>query len=130
MTEDVIKGKVIKIVNKYQVLVNVGYSHGVKKDMKFIIYSEGQEIKDPDTKKSLGKVEILKSRIEPTHIQEKFSTMETYEKEVTSLARAMIFSRDVAETQKPLPLPYETEDDIFEQDKYIRVGDLVRQDLA
>jgi len=85
MSIDLIKGKVVKIINEYQVIVDAGYEDGVTKDMNFIIYQEGEEIKDPDTKKSLGKLEHVKARIKPIHIQNKFSTMETTEKEISKI---------------------------------------------
>ena len=127
MVEDVINGKITKIVSQYQVIVNAGYSDGVKKDMKFIIYDKGEEIIDPDTKKSLGKVEIVKARIEPIHIQENFTTMETYEQETTSI-RKMLLSSQHAYRQKPLPLSYEPSGK--SSIRAVQIGDLVRQDLS
>lgn len=129
MINEIIRGKIIKIINSYTVLANVGYSQGVKKDMKFIIYSEGEEIIDPDTKKSLGKVEIVKARIEPLHIQENFSTMETYEREPDRI-RKLFLDTEHAERQKPLPLPKDMNIVDISSDKYVKIGDLIRQDLS
>jgi hypothetical protein len=129
MTNEIIKGKIIKIINSYTVLVNVGYFQGVKKDMKFIIYSEGEEIIDPDTKESLGKIENVKARVAPLHIQENFSIMETYEKEFGGL-RNLIYDPEYAKKQKPLPLPKDMDNLNISTDKYVKIGDLVRQDLS
>ena len=68
-----ITGKVIRILDEYSLIINVGAKHGVKKGMKFIVYEEGDEIIDPETNKSLGKLEFVKGTIEVVNVQENFS---------------------------------------------------------
>ena len=43
---DLIEGKIAKIVNRFSVVINRGYEHGVKDGMRFVIFVEGDEIKD------------------------------------------------------------------------------------
>lgn len=126
---EIIKGKVVKILNNYQIIADVGYADGVKKDMNFIIYTEGEEILDPDTKKPLGKIEHLKARIEPLHIQEKITIMETYEKEISKIMAAFRPSGAAIERQKPFITAesFKGKDDV---NLIVKVGDQIRQDLS
>lgn len=126
---EIIKGKVAKILNNYRVVVNVGYDNGVKKDMKFIIYSEGETIRDPDTNQELSKVEFVKARIEPIHIQEKITIMETYEKEVSKLS-ALFGNGSAIERQKPFITNTTFKAKSDNVNMIVIVGDLVRQDLS
>ena len=55
-----IKGRIIKILNQYKVVVDIGADSGIRKDMDFIIYSEGETVKDPDSNEVLGKLENIR----------------------------------------------------------------------
>jgi hypothetical protein len=69
-----IEGKIASILDEHNVVINVGRLHGVTEGMPFVIYSPGdEEIKDPDTGKSLGYLEIVKGYIYATHVQENLS---------------------------------------------------------
>jgi hypothetical protein len=120
-----LKGKIIKILDDRRVIVNLGFKDGVKKDMKFIIYDEGEEIIDPESKTSLGKREIVKHRIKSIHIQENFSIMVSDVWISTILDR--LFDAD-HKTQKKLLLEEDVKrpEDI---ERAIKVGDLVRQEV-
>jgi hypothetical protein len=66
-----IEGKIVRILDEYTVVINVGRLHGVNEGMPFVIYSPSEEdIKDPDTGKSLGCLEIVKGYVRATHVQE------------------------------------------------------------
>lgn len=69
-------GKVIEFrENDKEVVINRGTDHGVEDGMIYLIYLEGEEIVDPDTKESLGKLEIVCGRGKVTHTQAKMSTL-------------------------------------------------------
>ena len=68
-----LKGKIIKIISEYEVLIDIGKDDGIEEDMLFVIYEEGDEIFHPVTNESLGKLELKKGKIRITHIQELFS---------------------------------------------------------
>lgn len=121
-----LKGKIIKILDDKRVIVNLGYKDDVKKDMRFIIYTEGEEIIDPESKKSLGKREIVKHRIKAIHIQENFSIMESDVWVKTTFDKLL---GPGLKTQKDLLLK-ENVKKIEEVDLAIKVGDLVRQDVS
>ncbi|PIC72515.1 hypothetical protein [Sporosarcina sp. P17b] len=57
------------------VVINKGSEHGIRIDQTFLLYEIGEEIFDPDTKESLGKVEIVKGTGKVTHVQDKISTV-------------------------------------------------------
>ena len=77
-----IKGKVVKILDEYSVVVDVGSVNGVEEDMEFVIYEEGESIEDPDTGEEIGMMEFPKARVEPYHIMENMTVMESSETEI------------------------------------------------
>lgn len=121
----VLKGKIIKILDDKRVIVNLGHKDGVKKDMKFFIFSEGEEIIDPETKKTLGKRDIVKHRIKVRHIQETFSIMESDQYYRTTLD--MLFNTSFVRQE-----PFKLDENIkkTDEDMIVRIGDLVREDIG
>ena len=73
------EAKVIKIVDKYKVAINKGSIDGVSRDDIFMIFEKGEELFDPDTKESLGNLEIPKLRMKVLNIQEKITLLESAE---------------------------------------------------
>lgn len=68
-----ILGKVAKILDEYNVIINVGREQGVVQGMRFVVFIEGDEVSDPDTRESLGKWEVVKGQIVATHVQDRIS---------------------------------------------------------
>lgn len=136
MTDKV--GKVVKILDSYRVVINFGKDIA-KKGQKFIIYDEGEEIMDPDTKVSLGKLEILKATVEIEHVQEKFSIAVSEGRTVTkkvwvpswqnyfasSMFGSTSGSSEVISEEVRDPLPIGSAE-LPQMDRTVRVGDLVR----
>ncbi|MBO5067154.1 MAG: hypothetical protein J6C62_01960 [Clostridia bacterium] len=73
----VIMGKVIQVNDDYKIVINKGSVDGVTQDNRFLIYRLGEELFDPDTKESLGKLELVCGEGKPEHIQEKITTLRT-----------------------------------------------------
>ncbi len=72
--EKIIEGKVARILDEYSVIINVGRNNGVTGDMVFAVFTQSEdEIKDPDSGESLGKLENVKDYVTATHIQDKFT---------------------------------------------------------
>lgn len=69
--------KVIKVINEYTLVINAGSDDGVNERYEFLIYELGDELFDPDTKESLGQLEIIKGTATPTHIQNKITTIKS-----------------------------------------------------
>ena len=117
--------KIIKVLNQYNYIINSGSVHGVSENDEFIVYLEGEEIIDPDTGKSLGKLEIPKERCVVYNIQDYFTTIRS---------KAMpknVLSGSVAYSMKALMGELYQTDESFEliksDDKKVKVNDLVRK---
>jgi len=67
--------KVAEIISDEQLIINAGTNQGIRKGYKFLIYSLGEEIFDPDTNESLGQLETSKGVGEVIHVQEKMSIL-------------------------------------------------------
>ena len=75
-----IRGKVARILNDREIVINVGTTHSVDVGMYFnVIDAKDEEIKDPDTGEVLGSIERPKVRVKVTHVQEKLSIASTYQ---------------------------------------------------
>lgn len=66
---------VAKIIDDYTIVINKGSKNGVKEGQRFLIYEIGEEIFDPVTKESLGKLEIVKGTGKVAHLQENMATI-------------------------------------------------------
>ena len=126
-----IEGKVAGIVDEYTVVINQGHKDGVEEDMRFVIYEPGEEIKDPDTDKSLGKFEYVKAKVEVVNVQEKFSTAETYETHTMTMPAIQALAQLSGQTSRnELPLDNDTKAGLQKRPRtFVKIGDLVRQIL-
>jgi len=73
------------------VVINQGSADGVAIGQRFLIYSIGQEIKDPDSGESLGNLEVVKGTGKVTHVQQRMATISSDMKGAPS--RTIIRSR-------------------------------------
>lgn len=69
-----ISGSVAAVIDDTTLVLNVGYRDGVCAEMVFTVFSEGQEIVDPQSGESLGRWEIVKAQVVVTHVQERMCT--------------------------------------------------------
>ena len=74
---NIITGKVIQKLDDYKIVIKKGSADGVTSDNRFLIYRLGEELFDPDTKESLGVLELVCGEGKPEHIQEKITTLYT-----------------------------------------------------
>ncbi|HEY4392556.1 MAG TPA: hypothetical protein VGP64_00765 [Polyangia bacterium] len=110
------EGKVVRILSKHEIVVNLGLTDGVLNHHEFLVYRPGDELRDPDTGESLGTLEIVKGRGMPKHIQERLTTLRSSETRTTRTHESSVFklaglSRDV-QTEVPF--------------SDVEIGDLVR----
>ena len=84
MTDNIFPAKVVTYMDfNYctggynQIVINRGSANGIKEGQKFIVYSIGEELFDPDTNESLGNLEIIKGTGVATHVQERQTTITT-----------------------------------------------------
>ncbi len=80
-----ITGKVARILNEFQLVLNVGARQGVKPGMCFIVYEEGEEIRDPENGEALGKLELVKAEVEVVHVQESLCLVQAKEKKAATV---------------------------------------------
>ena len=74
-----IRGKIARILSTREVALNIGEQNGVALGMLFDIVSEaGLDIRDPDTDRELGSVELPKVRIKVTRVYDELSVASTY----------------------------------------------------
>ena len=70
--------KVIKVIDDITVVINAGSADGITSHQKFTLYClDSEDLIDPDTNENLGRLEIVKGVVAPTHIQEKVSTLKS-----------------------------------------------------
>lgn len=69
---------VAQIINDYRVAINKGAEDGVKEGQSYLIYCLSEEdIIDPVSQKSLGKLEIVKGTGKVIHVQKYLATIES-----------------------------------------------------
>ena len=74
-----IEGKIAKVLNTRELVINRGSEHGVARDMEFAVMEPQFSILDPDTHESLGYMEREKIRVRVFETYPKFSLARTYE---------------------------------------------------
>ncbi len=69
-----IEGKIARILDEYNVVINVGQKQGVRVGMLFVIFATTEdEVKDPTTGEVLGKLETVKGYVSAVHVQDGLS---------------------------------------------------------
>jgi hypothetical protein len=69
--------KVAKVLDSFTLVINKGQTDGVKEGQRFLVYAYGEEIVDPDTKTSLGRLEIVRGTGRVTHLQPTMATIKS-----------------------------------------------------
>lgn len=85
-------GKVIKVLDPTRVVINLGEEDGVEAGQRFVIYEEGDEVIDPDTGQSLGRLEMSRGTARVEHSQPGMSTLvsdqtQTVERQISEQER-------------------------------------------
>jgi hypothetical protein len=74
-----IRGKVARILNSREIVLNVGSTNGVGVGMKFdVLDPKGEEINDPETGEVLGSLSRPKVRVKVKTVQDRLSVASTY----------------------------------------------------
>ncbi|PRM98928.1 hypothetical protein [Aliarcobacter cryaerophilus] len=69
--------KVIKVIDDKTLVINAGFKKNIIDNYEFLVYEIGEELFDPDTNESLGKLEIIKGTAKPIHIQENMTIIKS-----------------------------------------------------
>ena len=75
MSQEILRAKVIAILDSQRIVINAGLEQGVSPKDHFYIYEMGEEIADPETKQGLGRLEMVKAHLEAFVVQEKMSVL-------------------------------------------------------
>ena len=128
-----IRGKVARILNSREVILNIGQDKGVKVGMSFdILTPKGFDVEDPDTGENLGSFQRPKNRIRVIRTQDRLSLASTIRSRTVADALSEAFfgtrvyqtttSRNQFETLKTHRNTWE---DLPDEDSYISEGDPV-----
>lgn len=135
---ELIRGKVARILNSQEVALNIGSLQGVIEGMKFdILDPKSEDIKDPDTNEVLGSIERPKVRVKVTLVKDRLSIASTYKKytvneggsgsfALSGFANALMPRRLVQKTET-LKTEEKTWEDLDESASYVKIGDPVIQ---
>ena len=80
----------------YRFVITVGAKSKVSVGDKYVIYSLGNEVKDPMLDISLGKLEIVRGRAAVVHVQESISILRTID---TKIVRRQYLLPGMPETE-------------------------------
>jgi hypothetical protein len=128
------KTKVVKILSETEVVLGGGSTSGIQEGMEFVIYEDGDEIIDPETKESLGTLEVVKGYVTIVNVQPKLSIAKTHSRTITRTKRvphgiaawvAMTsgYREEEFEVERIEKLRVEKPDPIYEKQLIVRVGD-------
>ncbi len=74
-----IEGKIAQLLNERELVINRGTEDGVEIGMRFAILNpKGLDIKDPDTGKKLGSVELSKTLVKVVQVQPSMAVGRTF----------------------------------------------------
>ena len=131
-----IRGRVARILNSRELVINVGAQGGVSIGMRFdVIDTAGENIADPDTGEQLGSVERQKVRVKISKVQEKLSVASTYKKRDVNvggsmgLVSQMFMPAKWVTKYETLKTEEQTWEELHEMDSYVKIGDPVVQVL-
>jgi hypothetical protein len=134
---DLIHGKVARILNTRELIINRGKSDGVRIGMRFaVLDTAGEGVTDPDTGEELGSLQRTKVQVEVTQLDNKICVGRTYVYREVNVGGSAYGYGDIARIFSPpkYERQYETlsaEDadwqPLSERDSIVKVGDPVVQ---
>ncbi|MDE2792095.1 MAG: hypothetical protein OXI81_16960 [Paracoccaceae bacterium] len=71
------EARIAHVLSGYKFVINRGSRDGVKVGQKYLVFSLGDSILDPESGNDLGVLEIVRGRAQVTHVQEQMSTLES-----------------------------------------------------
>ena len=125
----VIEGRVARILNERELVINRGAEQGIRDRMKFSVLEEENDIIDPETREVLGSLTREKIRVKIVDVQPKFSvgrTYETYQARSPSQFVGMLHTRTVTKI-RTIDQPGGRSELFSDVVGYVQVGDKVVQ---
>src|SRR5215217_3110549 len=96
--------------NERRIVINRGTEDGVHDDQRFLVYElSTEEIKDPETGESLGRLEIPKGTGTVLHAQERIATIESdkFKEESRTIKRMPLWPEEEHIRPSRTPTPFE-----------------------
>jgi len=126
-----IEGQVAGIVDGSTLLINRGERHGVRPGMRFAVFAEVEEVRDPASGESLGRWELVKGTVLAVHVQPQLTVCGPVPEEVPAGGESRTLSAEMAAASMPGRGPGALQVDQSQMSGRpaagpIRVGDRVR----
>ena len=134
-----IEGKVARVLNTRELVINRGSEHGVEKGMVFeVLDTTGSEIRDPDTGDVLGSVYRAKVRVRVTIVEPLLCVARTFRTRQKNVGGSGGSLSAILGARIEAPPRWVTEYETFkaeeaawenlpESQSYVKVGDPVRE---
>lgn len=133
-----LRGKVARILDTRNLVINLGATNGVVVGMYFdVLDPKGEDIRDPDTNEILGSLERPKVRVQIVKTEDRISVASTFRKRTVNVGgRGGLAVGGLAEMFMPpkhvtkyetLKTTEKTWEDLEESDSYVKTGDPVVQ---
>ena len=68
-----IRGRIIRILDRSTVIINLGSDHGITRESIFSILGEPEPVIDPFTEEELGRVSVVKGRVKAKTVTPRFT---------------------------------------------------------
>ena len=73
-------GRVVLVQDDgFEVVINLGSVDGVQDGQRYLVYALGDELFDPETKESLGRLEVVRGRGVIIHVQDRMAILRSTE---------------------------------------------------
>ncbi|MGJ8657114.1 MAG: hypothetical protein ACSHX6_11745 [Akkermansiaceae bacterium] len=122
--------KVAAVIDDLTIIINCGAADAIAVGDRFLIYSLGEEITDPDTGDSLGRLEVIKGTGKSVHVQLKMATISSDMKSVASRTIRKNTTHSALRTLGMLG-GHNVEEEILPSEKVpfedVVVGDMIRK---
>ena len=136
-----IRGKVARILNTRELVMNLGSEDGVTLGMYFdVMDPKGTDIEDPDTGDILGSIERPKVRVKISRVEARLSMASTYRSKKVNIGgqggirdiSGSLLSQILAPPKwvtkyETLKTQEKTWEDLDEKESYVKIGDPVVQ---
>lgn len=137
---DPLRGKVARILDTRNLVINLGSTHGIVAGMYFdVLDPKGEDIRDPDSGDVLGSIDRPKVRVQVVKTEERLSVASTFRKKTVNVGgRGGLAVGGLAEMFLPpkhvtkyetLKTTEKTWEDLEESESYVKTGDPVVQVL-
>lgn len=133
-----IRGRIIRILDKRTVIINLGAEDGILGANIFRIFGKPEQIVDPDTKEDLGSIILVKARLKASQVFDRFTIATSRWSEmsfgtssfgITSGIGALYTSKEVDEGELNV-LSEEIEPWKATSEELLRVGDIVETEVT